>query len=106
MPVQARKHVRFAVQLPVLVTGDNLSGNGTILNLSPQGCAITSEVAARAGAYLVLTIRLREQEQPIRVEIAAVRWSAAARFGVEFIKLHAEAAERLKQFVKVLESRT
>lgn len=104
--MQERKHSRFAVQLPVLFSGDGLNGSGTILNLSQQGCAITSEVPAETGVYLGLSMRLREQEEPVQIEVAAVRWSAAARFGVEFIKLRFEAGERLKQFVKMLESRT
>jgi hypothetical protein len=66
-----RKYTRYAVQLPVSFTGDQLSDGGTIL---------------------------------IQVDLAAVRWSSAARFGVEFIKIRPEEGERLKKFVKALES--
>jgi hypothetical protein len=47
---------------------------------------------------------LLEQEQPIHVDLAAVRWCTARNFGVEFIKMHHDAGERLKQFVELLES--
>lgn len=104
--MEARKHARFAVQLPVSFCGDRVSGEGegTILNLSAEGCAITSATIAATAAYLQLTIQLREREEPVRVDLAAVRWSAAARFGVEFIKVRPEEGERLRRFVKVLES--
>jgi hypothetical protein len=104
--MEARKHARFAVQLPVSFNGDLISGEGegTILNLSADGCAITSATVAATAAYLQLTMQLREREEPVQVDLAAVRWSAAARFGVEFIKVRPEEVERLKRFVKVLES--
>jgi len=98
-----RKHVRFAVQRPVTFQGDTLSGNGTILNISREGCAITSETAAGNESYVQLKMQLQEKEEPIQVDLAAIRWSSAAKFGVEFIKMHPEAGLRLQQFVKLLE---
>jgi len=104
--MEGRKHTRFAVQLPVSFRGGQLSHGGTILNLSAEGCAITSESVAVAAVYLQLTMQLREREEPVQVDLAAVRWSSATRFGVEFIKIRPEEGERLKKFVKVLESTT
>ena len=104
--MEGRKHTRFAVQLPVSFSGDQLSHGGTILNVSAEGCAITSEIVADVAVYLQLTMQLREREEPVHVELAAVRWSSATRFGVEFIKIRPEEGERLKKFVKVLESTT
>ena len=104
--MKTRKHTRYAVQLPVSFSGDQLAreGEGTILNLSAEGCAITSATVADAAAYLRLTMQLREREEPVRVDLAAVRWSTAARFGVEFIKVRPEEGERLRKFVKALEA--
>ena len=102
--MEGRKHTRFAVQLPVSFSGDQLSHGGTILNVSAEGCAITSEIVAGVAVNLQLTMQLREREEPVQVELAAVRWSSATRFGVEFIKICPEEWERLKKFVKVLES--
>jgi hypothetical protein len=61
---------------------------------------------AVAAVYLQLTMQLREREEPVQVDLAAVRWSSATRFGVEFIKIRPEEGERLEKFVKVLESTT
>jgi hypothetical protein len=104
--MEGRKHTRFAVQLPVSFSGDQLSDRGTILNLSAEGCAITSETVAGLAVYLQLTMQLRERDEPIQVDLAAVRWISSTRFGVEFIKIRPEEGERLKQFVNVLESTT
>jgi hypothetical protein len=102
--MEGRKHTRFAVQLPVSFSGAQLSHGGTILNLSAEGCAITSETVAGTAAYLQLTMELRDREEPVQVDLAAVRWSSPTRFGVEFIKIRPEEGERLKKFVKALES--
>jgi hypothetical protein len=51
-------------------------------------------------------MQVREREEPVQVDLAAVRWVATTRFGVEFIKIRPEEGERLKKFVKALESRT
>jgi hypothetical protein len=102
--MQERKDVRYAVQRPVSFRGDFVSGTGTILNISRQGCAIVSDTVAEADAYLRLNVQLRDEEDPVQVELAAVRWSSAKRFGVEFIKMPQEVGERLRQFVKLLES--
>jgi hypothetical protein len=74
--------------------------------LSAEGCAITSETVAGAPVYLQLTMQLREREEPVQVDLAAVRWSVATRFGVEFIRIRPEEGERLKKFVEALESTT
>jgi ABC-type uncharacterized transport system permease subunit len=104
--MEGRKHTRFAVQLPVSFSEGQLSERGTILNLSAEGCAIMSDTVARVAAYLQLTMQLREREEPVYVDLAAVRWVSATRFGVEFIKIRSEEGERLKKFVNLLESTT
>ena len=102
--MEGRKHTRFAVQLPVSFSGDQVSDGGTILNVSVEGCAITSNRVAGTGTYLQLTMQLREREEPVQVDLAAVRWVSATRFGVEFIKIRPGEEERLRKFVKTLES--
>jgi c-di-GMP-binding flagellar brake protein YcgR len=104
--MKGRKHTRFAVQLPVSFKGDQLSDGGTILNLSEEGCAITSEAVAGVAVYLQMMMQLRAGEEPVQVDLAAVRWSSATRFGVEFIKIRPEEEERLKRFVKALDPTT
>jgi hypothetical protein len=102
--MEGRKHTRFAVQLPVSFKGGEFSHRGTILNLSGEGCAITSDTIADKAIYLQLAIQLRDQETPVQVDLAADRWVSSTRFGVEFIKMSSQEEERLKKFVRALES--
>ena len=102
--MEGRKHTRFAVQLPVSFGENQISNRGTILNISAEGCAITSETVVDVAIYLQLTMQLLEREEPVQIDLAAVRWASATRFGVEFIKIRPEEEERLKKFVAVVES--
>src|SRR4029077_18418766 len=102
--MEGRKHTRYAVQLPVSFSGSQVSDGGTILNLSAEGCAIMSDTVVGDAGYLQMKMQLREREEPVQIELAAVRWSSAKRFGVEFIKIRSGEGERLKNFVKALES--
>ena len=102
--MEGRKHTRFAVQLPVSFSGDQLSDRGTILNVSAEGCAITSDTVAGAAVYLEMAMQLWEREEPVQVDLAAVRWVSATRFGVDFIKIRPAEGELLKKFVQTLES--
>ena len=104
--MEGRKHTRFAVQLPVSFGEHQPSQRGTILNVSADGCAITSEVVVDVAIYLQLTMQLQEREEPVQIDLAAVRWASGTRFGVEFIKIRPEEEERLKKFVAALESTT
>jgi hypothetical protein len=63
-----------------------------------------SDTVAGAAVYLQLAMQLREREEPVRVDLAAVRWVSKTRFGVEFIRIRPEEGERLKKFVRALES--
>jgi hypothetical protein len=102
--VIARKHPRFAVQLPVGFKGDQHDGRGTILNISAEGCMIAAETVVPSPSYLHLSMHLREGEQPVQVSLAAVRWVVKNRFGLEYIKIGTGDMERLEAFLAMLES--
>jgi hypothetical protein len=75
-----------------------------VLNLSTTGCAITAALAAVSGSYLRLDIQLKEAEEPVHIELAAIRWVSGMRFGLEFIRFGRADGERIRLFVKLLES--
>ena len=113
--MELRKNLRFAVQLPLSFKGDKIAGEGVafnislegcgvVLNLSLEGCAVGSDTSIRQGTYLELCIQTYQQDLPIEVELAVVRWSEGREFGLEFIRITAEEQERLRRFVKTLEA--
>lgn len=102
--VIARKGPRFAVQLQVGFKGDRQEGQGTILNISQEGCMVTADQTVKPATYLHLVMYLVEGQEPVEINLAAVRWAAKDRFGVEYIKVGPSEMERLKGFVTMLES--
>lgn len=104
MGLDARKIRRFAVQLPCLLIDGENTIDGTILNLSAQGCAMTADPVPAVSSYLSLRIELPDGAAPIAIELAAVRWVSEQRCGVEFIRIPAEMLTQLRSFVLVLES--
>ncbi|MBH0202031.1 MAG: PilZ domain-containing protein [Nitrospira sp.] len=103
MSRELRKVQRFAVQLPCRVWSNDSWLSGTVLNLSAQGCAIMMEHPPSVSTYVSLDIDLLNGEEPAMIELAGVRWISGHRFGLEYIRIHADMLMRLKAFALLLE---
>lgn len=104
MKPESRRVRRYAVQLPVLF-GDRVPlEQGTVLNLSPEGCALTAARIPTPSTHLALRIDLLNGEEPVDIGLAGVRWVSDYRCGLEFIRLSAESLGRLRAFVALLEN--
>ncbi|MGE5708755.1 MAG: PilZ domain-containing protein [Nitrospira sp.] len=101
--MESRKSSRFAVQLPSSFSEAQRATNGTILNISREGCMVIADQVPAPPTYIRLDMQLWEGQEPVRVELAAVRWSSGTRFGLEYIKLMPEQRERLVSFMTMLE---
>ncbi len=98
-----RKHPRFAAQFPVSFSGENISGEGTLSDISLGGCRVSSATSPASGSVMTLRIDLYGDDSPLVIDLAAVRWSAKEQFGVEFIQVGTAHLERLQALVKTLE---
>jgi len=103
MNPNSRKYPRFAVQAPVVFGEGTERREGTLLNLSVRGCALTSERLPTVPAYISLQMAFLNDAEPIDVELAAVRWTTAHRCGLEFIRISPEMDARLRAYVAQLE---
>ena len=104
-----RKFARIAAQFPMSffderITEDKLVGQGTMCNLSAEGCMVKSETSVEVGRYLALRLDLPDQASPIYVELAAVRWSVGQEFGLEFLYMGTAEEALLSRLVKTLEA--
>jgi hypothetical protein len=104
MKSEARKVVRFAVQLPCAYELGENKEDGTVLNLSTQGCAMTAERIPALATYLALRIDLLNGMDPVDIELAGVRWIFEHRCGLEFIRISPEMLVRLRSFVGLMEN--
>jgi hypothetical protein len=103
MKPDSRKILRFAVQLPVFLVCHGKEEQGTVLNLSFQGCAITTANVPAVSTYVSLRIDPLNGKAPLDIELAAVRWVSGRRCGLEFIRMAPEMMDSLRAFVTLLE---
>lgn len=99
-----RKHTRFTVHFQgSFSSGQRLEGDGTVLNLSLGGCKVQSEIRIPLGADVRLSITMPDEEQPLEIKRAAVRWAGGQEFGLEFTFVEAEGELRLRHFVQTFD---
>lgn len=104
MSEETRRAHRFAVQLPVLFGDMAPSEQGTVLNISTEGCALTAERIPKLHTHVSIHIDLPGGTKPVDIELAGVRWVTDYRCGLEFIRVSDESLARLRVFVAVLEN--
>lgn len=99
-----RRHPRFSVRFRSAFSSANIvDGEGSVLDLSLRGCRVFSLAELQPGTTLQLRINVSDEEPPLRVDQAVVRWCRSKHFGVEFVTLQPEEWARLQHTVKELE---
>jgi hypothetical protein len=102
--MENRKNKRFPVRFRSSFTSLNVVvGEGMLMDLSIRGCRIESRTEVRPGTSLELKIQAEEDEPPLMIQEAIVRWSRAQQFGLEFLTLAPEEWARLQHSVTRLE---
>jgi hypothetical protein len=105
-PTEKREFARVTVKLPVTFSGEDIAGGGLTSGLSVHGCTLVTDELLLSGAALVLHIQLPAQSEPLKVDVAEVRWGQAGEFGLEFVRLPLQEKQRLIKFVKAMEKRS
>ncbi len=95
---------RYPIQGPVTFLGDHLVAEGTVHNVSAGGWKVDSDQRVQRGNYFALRVLLPDQAVPMKVDLAAVRWSSGGEFGLEFLRMQPEEQARLRHFVSTLET--
>ena len=106
-PTERRGYPRFRVQFPISFSGDDIAGEGAVIDISKRGWKVTvatSSQSVRQGMCLKLRLSLPDQAPSMDVKLAAVRWAKGREFGLEFLMIGSEEEERLRRFVSTLEA--
>jgi len=77
----------------------DIEGDAPILDLSTGGCQATSLSDVRVGTTLRLSLFLQDQEWPLRIDEALVRWVKGPTFGLEFTKIRPAQRERVRAII-------
>jgi hypothetical protein len=80
------------------------SEQGTVLNISTEGCALTAERIPDLHTHVSMHIDLPDGTEPVGIGLAGVRWVTDYRCGLEFIRVSGESLARLRAFVALLEN--
>lgn len=100
--MQPRCRLRVPVGYPASIQSDTGAGEGVLLDLSPTGCRMRSDIALNAGAYLALQIAISQEPTPLAVEVSVVRWCKDGHFGVEFLRYSQGDRERVTNLLGAL----
>jgi hypothetical protein len=90
------------VRFPLTFQAHNLTGQGTVINLSMGGCNFMSTDPIAIGTVLQLWLQISDDVAPVMVDAAAVRYVHQQSVGVEFIQWQQSERERLQLFVRGL----
>lgn len=94
-----REYVRIPVEFRTLFSGEQIRGEGTMVDVSINGCWIKSGLRVPKGAAIHLRVYGGAQEPPIEIE-AAVAWCTVGKgFGLVFFNIHPEHEEWLRQLI-------
>ncbi|HEY7532331.1 MAG TPA: PilZ domain-containing protein [Nitrospiraceae bacterium] len=86
--MELRRHQRFTVHFNSVLSGPKLSeGTGTIVNLSEGGCCVETDSRVFTGIQLSLRLHVPNEDSPIQIDQAAVRWNRGREIGVGFITM-------------------
>jgi hypothetical protein len=105
-PIDRREFARVSVKLPVTFSGEGIAGGGLTSGLSMHGCTLVTEDLLLAGNTVALHIVLPAQSEPLKVDLAEVRWAGGEDCGLEFVRLRLEEKQRLTRFLTALQKRT
>ena len=77
-------------------------GEGTLLDLTRQGCRIKGTPPLPFGTRLRLQLWLPDVAQPVKVDLAAVRWVQDDQLGVSFLEVSPDARACLEQVCQLV----
>lgn len=95
-----RKHPRYRVEYAASFSGDKISTQGVILDLSSVGCKVRSPVEVQRGDFVGVLMDVPRYVTPLQVALAVVRWSHGQEFGLEFIRMAPDNQQRLQDLIR------
>lgn len=96
-----RKHARVVLHRRVEYQHAQGQADGMLMDLTLHGCRIKGAHPFSGGTRLRLQLWLADQAQPVKVELAAVRWVTDDQFAVSFLEVSPDDRARLGEGVSV-----
>jgi CheY-like chemotaxis protein len=98
-----RKYPRYPIFLPVSFDDGVIAQTGTIVDISREGGRIKGTCPVPDMKYFRVEIQLNDPHETLAVDLAVMRWSRNAEFGVEFIRMEPDQQARLRNTIRSCE---
>ena len=95
-----RRSQRFQMQGAIALSTEEGKTEAALVNLSTGGCAVESDTLFQNGEHLELRLYLPNEDPPLQVDLARVRWSSGRAYGLEFIRIHDEVKKQLRGILR------
>ena len=102
--MQPRTKPRVDVDYPATFTGDQLSGSGTLTNLTIDGAEIETPIDCPIDLHLSLRVETSGARPPLVITLAVVRWKRGNRFGLEFVRFDGHSKQQLEEMLNQRDS--
>ena len=98
---ERRKSLRVPVEIPVTFESNEVSGDGTLTDMSPHGCSLVSKQTLRSGLVLRLHLPAGKGQKPDSTEqqLATVMGVSGNRAGLKFLAYSSQERAALTQTV-------
>lgn len=94
-----REYDRMERKFPMTFSGEDISGEGVVLDVAMGGCTFTTRSDLAIGMTVKMNLRISAAVPPVIVDAAVVRNVRAGIAGVEFLRWQESERERLQLFV-------
>ena len=101
---QSRSRPRVPVDYPAVVSGEEGSAEGTVMNLTVTGCEVESPCRFSIGAHVSVHVVPPGARPSLTIALAIVRWQKSDRCGLEFVRFEGNAKEQLEDMLNQRES--
>ncbi len=78
---------------------EDFLGKGTVWDISSGGWRMQGDHQVRTGMKLTLRMELPEENTPLEIEEAVVRWVSGKDFGIQIRIIRHSAAKRLEHLI-------
>ena len=96
-----RTYKRFPFHAPLVLGGESHVCEGTLLNLSMDGCSIVCDRELALDSKVRVNLLLPDQTSSLPIELGRVIWVQGRECGVEFLQLPVHARLRLNRTLRV-----
>jgi hypothetical protein len=99
---EVRRSERAPVECQLYYAGIGIQGQGTLSNLSIEGCQVQGTIPVKKGTKLTIIILHPETQHPIIVDKTRVAWSKGRRFGLSHEVLYPSERRNVLQLLRVV----